>query len=70
MIDKLALFGGQKTIQKPFTRYNPIGIEEVEAAPYPVEILEEKVRVFRKSKLKARLETGNPQNNPQKKRKT
>jgi perosamine synthetase len=32
MIDKLALFGGQKTIQKPFTRYNPIGIEEIEAA--------------------------------------
>ena len=32
MSDTLALFGGEKTIQKPFTRYNPIGIEEVEAA--------------------------------------
>jgi dTDP-4-amino-4,6-dideoxygalactose transaminase len=32
MSDTLALFGGEKTIQKPFTRYNPIGIEEIEAA--------------------------------------
>ena len=32
MSDTLALFGGEKTIQKPFTRYNPIGIDEVEAA--------------------------------------
>ena len=29
---KLALFGGQKTIQTEFKRYNPIGIEEVQAA--------------------------------------
>ena len=34
------------------------------------EILEEKVRIFRKSKLKARLETGNAQKNPSKRRKT
>lgn len=33
----LALFGGPKTIQKPFKRYNPIGQEEVDAAKRVVE---------------------------------
>jgi dTDP-4-amino-4,6-dideoxygalactose transaminase len=36
-IDKLALFGGIKTIQKEFKRYNPIGIEEVQAAKQVIE---------------------------------
>ena len=35
--EKLALFGGPKTITKPFKRYNPIGKEEVEAAKTVVE---------------------------------
>lgn len=35
--EKLALFGGAKTISEPFNRYNPIGIEEVEAAKAVVE---------------------------------
>ncbi|WP_319245049.1 DegT/DnrJ/EryC1/StrS family aminotransferase [uncultured Propionivibrio sp.] len=34
---KLALFGGPKTIERPFVRYNPIGAEEVEAAKAVVE---------------------------------
>jgi len=34
---KLALFGGPKTINQPFKRYNPIGKEEVEAATTVVE---------------------------------
>jgi len=34
---KLALFGGPKTIQTAFKRYNPIGAEEVEAAKQVVE---------------------------------
>ncbi len=32
MSDTLALFGGRKTINKPFARYNPIGKEELQAA--------------------------------------
>ena len=32
MSSVLALFGGPKTIVQPFTRYNPIGQEELEAA--------------------------------------
>ena len=35
--EKLALFGGPKTINEPFKRYNPIGAEEVEAARLVVE---------------------------------
>lgn len=35
--EKLALFGGPKTIIKSFKRYNPIGAEEVEAARKVVE---------------------------------
>lgn len=35
--ERLALFGGLKTIQTPFRRYNPIGAEEVEAAKKVVE---------------------------------
>src|SRR2546422_5520602 len=35
--NRLALFGGPKTIQTPFKRYNPIGVEEVEAARKVVE---------------------------------
>src|SRR5690349_347103 len=35
--NRLALFGGPKTIQTPFKRYNPIGAEEVEAARKVVE---------------------------------
>jgi len=31
-MEKLALFGGNKTIAEPFTRYNPIGKEEMHAA--------------------------------------
>jgi perosamine synthetase len=34
---KLALFGGPKTIQTAFKRYNPIGAEEVEAAKQVIE---------------------------------
>jgi len=34
---KLALFGGPKTIQTGFKRYNPIGIEEVQAATKVIE---------------------------------
>lgn len=35
--EKLALFGGTKTIQTTFKRYNPIGIEEAEAAKQVIE---------------------------------
>lgn len=35
--EKLALLGGDKTITKPFLRYNPIGREEVEAARQVIE---------------------------------
>lgn len=35
--EKLALFGGPKTIQTAFKRYNPIGVEEVEAARQVIE---------------------------------
>lgn len=35
--EKLALFGGAKTISKPLRRYNPIGKEEAEAAKAVVE---------------------------------
>ncbi|MBU0689932.1 MAG: DegT/DnrJ/EryC1/StrS family aminotransferase [Gammaproteobacteria bacterium] len=35
--EMLALFGGNKTIQRPFKRYNPIGEEEVNAAKQVVE---------------------------------
>lgn len=35
--EKLALLGGPKTITRPFRRYNPIGIEEVEAAKSVIE---------------------------------
>lgn len=37
IIKKLALFGGPKTIQKNFKRYNPIGVEEVQAAKQVIE---------------------------------
>ncbi len=37
MIEKLALYGGPKTITKSFKRYNSIGQEEVEAAKSVVE---------------------------------
>lgn len=37
LTESLALLGGPKTIQKDFTRYNPIGAEEVEAARKVVE---------------------------------
>ncbi len=36
-IEKLALFGGSKTIQTTFKAYNPIGIEEIEAAKQVIE---------------------------------
>lgn len=36
-IEKLALFGGPKTIQRSFKRYNPIGVEEVQAAKKVIE---------------------------------
>jgi dTDP-4-amino-4,6-dideoxygalactose transaminase len=36
-VDKLALFGGGKTISTPFKRYNPIGTEELEAAKTVIE---------------------------------
>ena len=32
MSDTLALLGGGKTIKNPFTRYNPIGKEKLQAA--------------------------------------
>jgi perosamine synthetase len=35
--EKLALFGGPKTIQYEFKRYNPIGVEEVHAAKKVIE---------------------------------
>lgn len=35
--ESLALLGGPKTIQREFTRYNPIGVEEVEAVRIVVE---------------------------------
>ena len=35
--ERLALMGGEKTIQTPFKRYNSIGIEEVEAAKRVIE---------------------------------
>jgi len=36
-IEKLALLGGPKTIQRSFKRYNPIGVEEVQAAKKVIE---------------------------------
>ena len=35
--DKLAIFGGARTIRNEFQHYNPIGVEEVEAAKKVVE---------------------------------
>ena len=35
--NELALFGGPKTITREFKRYNPIGLEEVDAARKVVE---------------------------------
>lgn len=35
--EKLALFGGPKTIQAAFKRYNPIGVEEMQAAKQVIE---------------------------------
>lgn len=35
--EKLALLGGPKTITRPFRRYNPIGVEEAEAAKSVIE---------------------------------
>lgn len=35
--EKLALIGGPKAIQATFTRYNPIGVEEVQAAKQVIE---------------------------------
>lgn len=35
--DRLALMGGEKTIRTPFKRYNPIGMEEAEAAKKVIE---------------------------------
>lgn len=37
MKDRLALFGGPKTVQTPFKKYNPIGAEEVAAAKAVIE---------------------------------
>ncbi len=37
MHEKLALLGGTKTITKSFNRYNPIGLEEVQAAKEVIE---------------------------------
>ena len=34
---ELALFGGDKTIQTTFKRYNPIGVEEADAAKQVIE---------------------------------
>lgn len=36
-IEKLALLGGTKTIQAEFKRYNPLGVEEVQAAKEVIE---------------------------------
>jgi perosamine synthetase len=36
-MDKLAIFGGPKTIQTPFRKYNPIGNEELQAAKEVIE---------------------------------
>jgi dTDP-4-amino-4,6-dideoxygalactose transaminase len=36
-MDKLAILGGPKAIQRPFRKYNPLGKEEVEAAKEVVE---------------------------------
>lgn len=36
-MEKLALFGGEKTIQTPFKKYNPIGTEELQAAKEVIE---------------------------------
>lgn len=36
-MEKLAIFGGKKTISKPFKKYNPIGKEEVRAAKKVIE---------------------------------
>jgi dTDP-4-amino-4,6-dideoxygalactose transaminase len=36
-VEKLALFGGKKTIQTPFRGYNPIGAEELQAAKEVIE---------------------------------
>jgi len=36
-LEKLALFGGSKTITSDFKRYNPIGMEEVQAAKTVIE---------------------------------
>jgi dTDP-4-amino-4,6-dideoxygalactose transaminase len=36
-MDKLALFGGNKAIQTPFRKYNPIGAEELQAAKEVIE---------------------------------
>lgn len=36
-MDTLALFGGPRTINTPFSRYNPVGEEEVEAAKRVIE---------------------------------
>ena len=35
--DKLALFGGSKTIIEPFKPYNPYGLEEINAAKSVIE---------------------------------
>lgn len=35
--ERLALLGGEKTIKTPFKRYNPIGVEEVDAAKRVIE---------------------------------
>src|SRR3989304_1616029 len=35
--EKLALLGGPKSIQTTFKRYNPIGVEEVQAAKQVIE---------------------------------
>jgi dTDP-4-amino-4,6-dideoxygalactose transaminase len=35
--EKLALFGGPKVVQRIFKRYNPIGVEEVQAAKQVIE---------------------------------
>ena len=37
VLEKLALFGGPKTIQNEFKRYNPIGSEELQAAKGVIE---------------------------------
>ena len=35
--DKLALFGGSKTIIEPFKPYNPYGLEEINATKSVIE---------------------------------